>query len=801
MFFRNEYYNKVNIPASKARVNLNIKTTSREWRRRSKKKRGPFGNIISVVDGNRITEKKNTVEKKTPTKILILANSILENFCYYLKKELEENKFECTIQHTKLKNKINDTIFLITPTLISYIPEKFYYFQVEQLNGISTDSSRYKAITTLAKKSIQTFDYSKMNIKYYPKNIHVEYFPFNFSPKISPLEKKYDILFFGCTDSGVDGKTSNRRKKILLKLAGKFKINVPKKFIYGKELTKIINQSKIMLNLHFYDNAILETARLQEGVGLNTHIISEYPCEEDMEAIEPYKNRVEFVEIIKDDLSNIHLLEEKIEELLKGEKEVPVWENKIGDNTYLIPYYNYFPSFKTPILCIIPARSGSKGIPNKNIKLFCKKPLLAWSIEHAKKSVFNNKMRIVVSTDSKKYQKIALEYGAEAPFLRPKNISGDYSTDYEFIKHALDFFKKSENYIPEIILQLRPTYPTRKVEILDECLKLFIQKRKRFDSLRTVIPHEKSPYKMYKINDDNSLKPLFSEVNNIKEPYNNCRQILPKTYLHNGYIDILNSSIIKNNTVSGDNIFPYVMSKNDYHDIDNMDDWNKGMEIQNAIDNLGIIKEYIHSNIIPSENLSFFENKKIILVGNGPDGFKASLSNKYIDSHDIVVRINSYKIIPNLTGTKTTIHVMGSTDIKFHDSTINPIYPVKNKCDYIFHSDNRSFKKRLDKIVNIKKPRVLFKQDILSELSKKICNTKKNCTGPSCLILFILITLKTNCHLNYIGFGKHQLNAKGNQEYYWGERVLKTKKLGDFHSNHGFDKQHKLLKVIDLLPS
>ena len=54
MFFRNEYYNKVNIPASKARVNLNIKTTSREWRRRSKKKRGPFGNIFSVVDGNRI---------------------------------------------------------------------------------------------------------------------------------------------------------------------------------------------------------------------------------------------------------------------------------------------------------------------------------------------------------------------------------------------------------------------------------------------------------------------------------------------------------------------------------------------------------------------------------------------------------------------------------------------------------------------------------------------------------------------------------------------------------------------------
>lgn len=84
------------------------------------------------------------------------------------------------------------------------------------------------------------------------------------------------------------------------------------------------------------------------------------------------------------------------------------------------------------ILCLIPARSGSKSIPHKNIKLLNNKPLLAYSIEQAKNSKYN--MRIIVTTDSLKYASIANKYGAETPFIRPKNISQDNSTDLEFIK-------------------------------------------------------------------------------------------------------------------------------------------------------------------------------------------------------------------------------------------------------------------------------------------------------------------------------------------------------------------------------
>ena len=225
------------------------------------------------------------------------------------------------------------------------------------------------------------------------------------------------------------------------------------------------------------------------------------------------------------------------------------------------------------ILCLIPARSGSKGIKNKNILKVNGFPMLVWSIKQAQESKYSKYMKIVLSTDSEEYRKIGLKYGAEVPFLRPNEISGDLSTDQEFIEHAVNFYQK-KNYEPDFILQLRPTYPTRKVKILDECLNIFLEKRYEYDSLRTIVPFEKSPFKMYKIQ-ENILKPLFKEVNNTKEPYNQCRQVLPQTYLHNGYIDILNTEIIKKGTISGDKIYPYIMNKDEIHDIDTLEDLEK----------------------------------------------------------------------------------------------------------------------------------------------------------------------------------------------------------------------------------
>jgi CMP-N,N'-diacetyllegionaminic acid synthase len=232
------------------------------------------------------------------------------------------------------------------------------------------------------------------------------------------------------------------------------------------------------------------------------------------------------------------------------------------------------------ILCLVPARSGSKGIIDKNIKVLNNKPLLCHSIDQAKESKYykNKQMRIVVSTDSEKYANIAKNSGAEIPILRPSEISQDLSTDFEFMKHMIDYLKENENYNPDIILQLRPTQPLRNINDIDKCLDIFINRYEEYDSLRTVVPYEKSPFKMYEVK-NNLLVPLFKTliVNEkiIDEPYNQCRQLLPQTYLHNGYIDILKPYLLDDGKISGDRIYPYIMNKEDTIDIDTYDDWNK----------------------------------------------------------------------------------------------------------------------------------------------------------------------------------------------------------------------------------
>ena len=87
------------------------------------------------------------------------------------------------------------------------------------------------------------------------------------------------------------------------------------------------------------------------------------------------------------------------------------------------------------IWAIIPARSGSKGVPHKNIKILAGHPLISYSIQAAKKTSCIEK--IIVSTDSTDYANIAREYGAEIPFIRPKKISGDKATDIQFFKHLI----------------------------------------------------------------------------------------------------------------------------------------------------------------------------------------------------------------------------------------------------------------------------------------------------------------------------------------------------------------------------
>ena len=116
------------------------------------------------------------------------------------------------------------------------------------------------------------------------------------------------------------------------------------------------------------------------------------------------------------------------------------------------------------VLAIIPARSGSKGVPNKNIRVVAGKPLLCWAIEIAKATPEID--RVIVSTDDASYAEIARKCGGETPFLRPKALAGDLSTDLEVFLHALNWLRIKENYNPDIVVNLRPTAPTTRLGFL-----------------------------------------------------------------------------------------------------------------------------------------------------------------------------------------------------------------------------------------------------------------------------------------------------------------------------------------------
>lgn len=206
------------------------------------------------------------------------------------------------------------------------------------------------------------------------------------------------------------------------------------------------------------------------------------------------------------------------------------------------------------LIAIIPARSGSKGVPEKNIKLLGGVPLFAFSIIAAK--MMPSVSRVIVSTDSAEYGEIAKSFGAEVPFLRPMDISGDKSTDYELFLHALNWFKENENILPEFLLHLRPTTPLRDPIIMEEAVKLFLENVERATSLRSGHIAPESPYKWFLKDDNNFFKGLRDDLT--PEKVNLPRQSFPQVYIPDGYIDILKSHVILNSgTLHGDKMLVF----------------------------------------------------------------------------------------------------------------------------------------------------------------------------------------------------------------------------------------------------
>lgn len=190
------------------------------------------------------------------------------------------------------------------------------------------------------------------------------------------------------------------------------------------------------------------------------------------------------------------------------------------------------------VLGVVQARSGSKGIPMKNIQPLAGKPLMAWMIENARNA--KNITRLICSTDSEEYAEIARKYGAETPFIRPSQYATDTANDIHVLTHALTWLKVSENYQPDIIVRLQPTNPTFPSERIDQAIELLI-KDETADSLRPIFPAPKHPYKMWKLLEDKKqiVAAFPKKITGYDEPYSMGRQQLGTFYIHVGAIDVL----------------------------------------------------------------------------------------------------------------------------------------------------------------------------------------------------------------------------------------------------------------------
>ena len=224
------------------------------------------------------------------------------------------------------------------------------------------------------------------------------------------------------------------------------------------------------------------------------------------------------------------------------------------------------------VLAVIPARSGSKSVVDKNIRLINGKPMLAYSIEHALQTSLID--RVIVSTDSEKYASIAREYGAEVPFIRPAEYATDTSLDLDVFMHALSFLEEKEGYIPDLVVQLRPTYPIRRIQDIENMIR-YMEVHPDVDSMRCVAPAKEIPYKMWHMDEDTGmLSPLMTDI---PECYNMPRQQLPNVYYQNACIDVFRSEVVtKKHSMTGDTIAGY--KKEDNFDIDTEEEFLRAKE-------------------------------------------------------------------------------------------------------------------------------------------------------------------------------------------------------------------------------
>src|SRR3989338_2794581 len=218
------------------------------------------------------------------------------------------------------------------------------------------------------------------------------------------------------------------------------------------------------------------------------------------------------------------------------------------------------------VLAVITARGGSKGIPNKNIKKFGGKPLIAYTAEIAKKSQVITDL--IVSTDDEKIAKICKSLGVEVPFIRPRELAKDKTPHLPVIRHALKFMENKNKIKYDYVVTLQPTSPFRTPADIDKAV-LLIHREKADSCVSLVkIPSTFHPIKIKRLQGNKVFPYCLEEPEGIK------KQEFPDAYRRSSAVYVSRRDVIINkNSFFGENIVGFETPFERFIDIDNMNDW------------------------------------------------------------------------------------------------------------------------------------------------------------------------------------------------------------------------------------
>ena len=214
------------------------------------------------------------------------------------------------------------------------------------------------------------------------------------------------------------------------------------------------------------------------------------------------------------------------------------------------------------MIAIIPARGGSKGLPGKNIKEMCDKPLIANTIEAALKSKYID--HVILSTDDEEIAAVAKKYGAEVPFMRPAELASDTAMAVDNYIYTIGRLEKEWNTKIDSFVVLQPTSPLRIAEDIDGAVELF--NALNADSVVTYVKEAHPIFWHKKIDENNKLEDIFEgTIAN--------RQELPITYYPNGAVYVFSTEMIRQKKYYTDKSYAYIMPRERSIDIDFIDDF------------------------------------------------------------------------------------------------------------------------------------------------------------------------------------------------------------------------------------